>query len=89
MFRPPISFLLSLCLLCMVLSAEAWLVRANVDSTSTPAVVIGFAGGFVSPDDQVHSEVELATRLRHDYPSGVYVKVFKVGRLSFKATHGD
>jgi pimeloyl-ACP methyl ester carboxylesterase len=30
----------------------------------------------VSPDDQVHSEVELATRLRHDYPSGVYVKVF-------------
>jgi hypothetical protein len=64
MFRPHISFLLSLCLLCMVLAAEAWLVRANVDSTSTSAIVIGFVGGFVSPDDQVHSEVELATRLR-------------------------
>ena len=60
----------------MVLAAEAWLVRANVDSISTSAIVIGFVGGFVSPDDQVHSEVELATRLRHDYPSGVYVKVF-------------
>jgi hypothetical protein len=76
MFRPHISFLLSLCLLCTVLAAEAWLVRANVDSTSTSAIVIGFVGGFVSPDDQVHSEVELATRLRQDYPSGVYVKVF-------------
>jgi hypothetical protein len=54
----------------------SWLVRAVVDSTSTSAMVVGFVGGFVSPDDQVHSEVELATRLRHDYPSGVYVKVF-------------
>ena len=60
----------------MVLAAEAWLVRANAHRTSTSAIVIGFVGGFVSPDDQVHSEVELATRLRRDYPAGGYVKVF-------------
>jgi surfactin synthase thioesterase subunit len=29
----------------------------------------------VTPDDQIHSQVELATRLRHDYASGVYGKV--------------
>lgn len=70
MFRLDISFLLSLCLLCMDLAAEAWLVTANVDSSSTSAIIIGFVGGFVSPDDQVHGEVELATRLRHDILPG-------------------
>lgn len=38
--------------------------------------MIGFVGGFVSPNDALHSEVELANRLRHEYPSGVYVQVF-------------
>ena len=44
---------------------------------SPPFIVIGFVGGFVRHDDTVHSTVQLAARLRADYPSGVYVKVFE------------
>src|SRR5215469_13938924 len=42
-----------------------------------PVIVIGFVGGFVKHDNAVHSEVQLATRLRQDYPSGVQVEVFE------------
>ena len=42
-----------------------------------PVIVIGFVGGFVRHDDMVHSGVQLAARLRGDYPSGVYVRVFE------------
>jgi hypothetical protein len=38
--------------------------------------VIGFVGGFVRHDDLVHSGVQLAARLREDYPSGVYINTF-------------
>lgn len=44
---------------------------------SSPAIVIGFVGGFVSHDDLVHSPVQLAARLRDQYPSGVYVETFE------------
>jgi pimeloyl-ACP methyl ester carboxylesterase len=57
-------------------SFGAQLVYAAPGSESAPAIVIGFVGGFVSPNDAVHSEVELANRLRHDYPSDMYVQVF-------------
>jgi len=57
-------------------SFGAQLVYAAPGSESAPAIVIGFVGGFVSPNDAVHSEVELANRLRHDYPSDVYVQAF-------------
>jgi hypothetical protein len=53
--------------------------RGNVESAS-PApqiIVIGFVGGFVRHDDPVHSGVQLAARLRQDYPSGVYVNTFE------------
>jgi hypothetical protein len=40
-------------------------------------IVIGFVGGFVRHDDLVHSGVQLAARLRQDYPSGVYVDTFE------------
>jgi pimeloyl-ACP methyl ester carboxylesterase len=40
-------------------------------------IVIGFVGGFVRHDDLVHSGVQLAARLREDYPSGVYVYTFE------------
>jgi len=46
-------------------------------SANTPYIVIGFVGGFVKHDDTVHSGVQLAGRLRADYPSGVYVEVFE------------
>jgi hypothetical protein len=39
--------------------------------------VIGFVGGLVGHDNTVHSEVQLANRLRNDYPSGVQVRLFE------------
>jgi pimeloyl-ACP methyl ester carboxylesterase len=42
-----------------------------------PAIVIGFVGGFVRPDNLVHSEVQLAARLRKAYPLGVDVETFE------------
>jgi hypothetical protein len=55
--------------------------RGNSSATSSkPAaqiIVIGFVGGYVRHDDAVHSTVQLAARLREDYPSGVYVNTFE------------
>src|SRR5205823_15120386 len=72
-------------LLCSVLSL--FLASVSVASTrpaaepaqlmASPIIVIGFVGGFVNHDNPVHSEVQLAARLRQDYPSGVHVKVFE------------
>jgi hypothetical protein len=42
-----------------------------------PALVMGFVGGFVRHNDTVHQEVQLAGRLRSEYPSGVEVKIFE------------
>lgn len=69
-------FLLLSFLLWTILPRGAQTVLAASDSTTAPAIVIGFVGGFVSPDDAIHSEVELAARLSKEYPSGVYVQVF-------------
>ena len=44
---------------------------------ASPIIVIGFVGGFVKHDNPVHSEVQLAARLRQDYPSGIQVEVFE------------
>ena len=76
MIRIHSLFLVSFFLLWAILAIRAETVRTSGDSVSAPAIVIGFVGGFVSPDDPVHSEVELAARLRKEYPSGVYVEVF-------------
>jgi pimeloyl-ACP methyl ester carboxylesterase len=43
----------------------------------SPAIVIGFVGGFIKHDDLVHGPVQLAARIREAYPSGVYAKVFE------------
>ncbi len=48
-----------------------------VHSVFGSAIVVGFVGGFVKPNDTVHQEVLLAARLRRDYPSGVDVKIFE------------
>ena len=40
-------------------------------------IVVGFVGGFIRHDDPVHSEVQLAARLRKAYPSGVDVETFE------------
>lgn len=52
-------------------------VITNETPTEPPAIVIGFVGGFIKHDDPVHSEVQLAARLRKEYPTGVDVETFE------------
>lgn len=40
-------------------------------------LVIGFVGGFIRHDNLIHSEVQLAARLRKAYPLGVDVETFE------------
>src|SRR5271169_1781387 len=49
----------------------------NVERTMSPVIVIGFVGGFIKHDDLIHSEVQLAARLRKAYPMGVDVETFE------------
>ena len=46
-------------------------------SATPPVIVVGFLGGFVKHDNPVHSEVQLAARLRKEYPAGVDVETFE------------
>jgi hypothetical protein len=50
---------------------------ANDASSSGPVIIIGFVGGFIAHDNPVHSEVQLAARLRNEYPIGVDVETFE------------
>ena len=45
--------------------------------TNGPPIVIGFLGGLVRHDNAVHSEVQLASRLEHDYSPRVQVRMFE------------
>jgi len=45
--------------------------------TTPPIIIIGFVGGFIKHDNLVHSEVQLAARLRQAYPIGVDVETFE------------
>ncbi len=46
-----------------------------------PTIVIGFVGGFVQHDNLVHSEVQVAARIRNEYPLGVEVETFESYRV--------
>ncbi len=50
---------------------------ANVALTMPPVIVIGFVGGFIKRDNPIHSEVQLAARLRKAFPLGVDVETFE------------
>jgi len=52
-------------------------VMASEGSATPPVIVVGFLGGFVKHDNLVHSEVQLAARLRKEYPAGVDVETFE------------
>ena len=52
-------------------------ILAAVARTVPPVIVIGFVGGFIKHDNLVHSEVQLAARLRKAYPAGVDVETFE------------
>jgi hypothetical protein len=63
-----------------LLSAEPSAASSTATAdVSAPAqtIVIGFLGGFVRHDDAVHSEVQLAQRLRHEYSPSVHVEAFE------------
>jgi hypothetical protein len=49
----------------------------TIGPTMPPVIVIGFVGGFIKHDNLVHSEVQLAERLRQAYPVGVDVETFE------------
>ena len=69
--------LLVLCFHCTVLAAEEpeHAVAPGV-SQASPAIAIGFVGGFVHPDDMRHAEVELARRLSQLYGSRIHSAIF-------------
>jgi uncharacterized protein (DUF433 family) len=50
---------------------------AKIPITPPNPIVIGFVGGLIKHDNLVHSEVQLAARLRKDYPSTVNVETFE------------
>jgi hypothetical protein len=71
----------SACLIAVTGLLQAGPVRfalpvATVSATS-PAIVIGFVGGFIRHDNIVHSEVQLAARLRKEYASSTVVDTFE------------
>ena len=57
--------------------APARALSADDAIASPPAIVMGFVGGWIAHDDPVHSEVQLAARLRKEYPTGVDVNTFE------------
>jgi hypothetical protein len=48
-----------------------------ITQPSSNTVVIGFVGGFVRQNNAIHQEVQLASHLREEYPSGLQVRMFK------------
>jgi pimeloyl-ACP methyl ester carboxylesterase len=54
--------------------------RSEVERTAPPAspvIIFGFLGGYVRHDNTLHPEVQLAARLRAEYPTRAYVEVFE------------
>lgn len=58
-------------------SGDSEKLEPPLNASASPAIVIGFVGGFVRHDDKVHGGVQLAQRLRDEFASGVYVNVFE------------
>ena len=46
-------------------------------AASPEVIVIGFVGGFVRRNDAIHQEVQIAARLRKQYPTRMQVKIFE------------
>ena len=52
-------------------------VAAPKETDSSPALVIGFVGGFVHSDDLRHSEVQIARQIQATYGNGVQIQLFE------------
>jgi hypothetical protein len=55
----------------------AYPIPGNEAATKPPAMIIGFVGGFIAHDNPVHSEVQLAARLRKELQVGVNVETYE------------
>jgi hypothetical protein len=68
---------------CFVSTASAQQQNSLAAANNYPprAIVIGFMGGKVSPDDAIRNERIMSDRLRTLYPRGVYFEVFENRRL--------
>ena len=51
--------------------------EAPAASAPSPAIVIGFVGGYVSRNNLSHMEAHLAAQIRAAYPTGVYAAAFE------------
>jgi len=68
-------------ILLLALSLSPHFAQASDSATApahpgSPAIVVGFVGGFVHADDQRHSEVQLVNKLRIRHAAGLYSQVF-------------
>jgi hypothetical protein len=70
-------FLVSVCAISARRQAASQNTKPSV-AVESPAIVIGFVGGYVSHKNAVHAEVQLADRLRSEYsPRLVHVEAFE------------
>lgn len=65
-----------LCPLLLFPLAQAQGPSAAAALSISPVIVVGFLGGFVRRDDAIHSTVQIASRLRQDFPHGVSISTF-------------
>jgi hypothetical protein len=73
-----VLFSLLIATMVVTLADAALRPDAEVGITQVPsAVVVGFVGGFIRHDNLAHGGVQLAARLRKDYPPAVYIGVFE------------
>jgi hypothetical protein len=59
------------------LAAAQIQLAAPMESDPSPALIIGFVGGFVHSDDLRHTEVQLAQQIQATYGNGVQVQIFE------------
>ena len=52
-------------------------IKMNEIPGVSPAIIIGFVGGFVKHNDPVRQEVQLASRLRKDYTTQAVVDIYE------------
>jgi hypothetical protein len=69
-------------LLSSYLAVAQMQLAAPTESDSSPALVIGFVGGFVHSDDLRHAEVQLAQQIQATYGNGVQVQIFENRRTA-------
>lgn len=60
-----------------LLASDAPTLRSEKPASPSPAIVIGFVGGFVGHDNQHHGPVQLANRIRPELTEDTYVRIFE------------